>query len=173
MAGGMACGGGRCFLIGITRTFVRAGTFERVLAELSCARSRASGDRGGVADGNGALACSVSEPLLRLPTVCIMFGGVMAVDAATSTIYGVLQNNSATSPCGGIGLQHERSDGAARSADFMRWGVPATDTGWKLLGISYLRAVPKVVGEPIVCASQGLCPVSIAASARGVVGELD
>lgn len=165
MAAGMACGGGRCFLIGITHTFVRAGTFERVLVELTCtARRHANVDGNGNGDADGrnntsALACTISaEPLLRLPTVCLMFGGVMTLDAATSTIYGVLQNNSAASPCGG---------GGADGADFVRWGVPATtDTGWKLLGVSYLGAVPKVVGEPLVCASQGLCPISIAASAQ-------
>ena len=155
MAGGMACGGGRCFLIGITRTLVRAGTFERCLAELKCTTATATA------------SCAVSkEPLLRLPGVCIMFGGVMTIDAATSTIYSVLQNNSAASPCGGgVGSSGGVPTGAA---GLVRWGpsaapAPSPDTGWKVLGIDFSSQRPVVAGEPVVCASQALCPTSIAA----------
>ena len=164
MAGGMACGGGRCFLIGITRELVRAGTFERVLVELSCT-------------GAGAAAeCSVGPPLLRLPTVCIMLGGVMAIDVKTQTVYGVLQNNSATSPCGGESGSESGGGGGTRAAELVRWRPPqataagtavtaaAADAGFKLLGIDFSSKVPVVSGEPILCASINLCPVSITAT---------
>ena len=168
MAGGMACGGGRCFLIGITHTLVRAGTFERVLVELSC-------------PGTAAGECTVSTPLLRLPGVCIMLGGLMTIDPKTKTLYAVLQNNSATSPCGGgtgvvnagdlvrwAPMSHPTSDADVARAPTDTQGTPATatatDTGFKLLGIGFSSEVPVVVGEPVLCASVMLCPISITAA---------
>ena len=160
LAGGMACSAtGRCFLIGITREGVRAGTFERVLVELTC--------RGG--------RCTLSaEPLLRLPGVCIMLGGLMAVDTQAQTIYGVLQNNSATSPCGGgvaVGGNGRGGVGGVAADLVWRRGGPtddaaataaAADAGFKLLAVDFSSKVPVVVGEPVLCASVPLCPVSIA-----------
>ena len=136
--------------------------------------------------------CAVSAaPLLRMPGVCLIFGGVMTIDTATSTIYSVLQNNSATSPCGGgggigIGIGGGGGGvgvgGGGGGADGVegvkgtavalarRFRSPAAaaggvDTAWKVLGISFASKVPAVSGEPVVCASQALCPVSIAATA--------
>ena len=163
MAGGMACSTtGRCFLIGITREGVPAGaSFERVLVELTC--------RGG--------RCALStEPLLRLPGVCIMLGGLMAIDTEAQTIYGVLQNNSATSPCGGMAIGGNGRGGVGAAAADLVWrrGGPtddaaaaaaaaaAADAGFKLLAVDFSSKVPVVVGEPVLCASVPLCPVSIA-----------
>jgi hypothetical protein len=160
MAGGMACSTtGRCFLIGITREDIPAGaSFERVLVELTC--------RGG--------RCALgTEPLLRLPGVCIILGGLMAVDTQAQTIYGVLQNNSATSPCGGMAIGGNGRGGVGAAADLVwRRGGPTgdaavavaavADAGFKLLAIDFSSKVPVVVGEPVLCASLQLCPVSIA-----------
>jgi hypothetical protein len=163
MAGGMACSdNGRCFLIGITRKDVRPGaSFERVLAELSCDISELSGN----------LSCTISStPLLRLPNVCIMLGGLMAVETKTQIIYGVLQNSSTTSPCSGGGGM---IGGDAAAADLVVWhreGIPAAvqdvvaDTGFKLLSIDFSSKVPAVVSEPVLCTNIMLCPISITAA---------
>ena len=169
MAGGMSCvksssngdQNGRCLLIGITRDSVKQGTFERVLIELTCVNH--------VEDAS-SYDCALSAPLMRLPTVCIMIGGVMSIDG--NIINSVLQNNSATSPCYqqenkhafvATSAQKSTSNGGGNGGG--NGGVTSmskNDMGWKVMSIDY--AALQVVAEPIICSKQDLsdCPVSIA-----------
>ena len=169
MAGGMSClknvktgdKNGRCFLIGITHKSVKQGTFERVLVDLTCINN---------VEDVSSYECTLSAPLMRLPTVCIMFGGVFAIDG--NIINSVLQKNSATSPCY---QQQQRNQNAfvTTTANTMNNLVTAdigggagslskNDTGWKVISIDYDAL--QVVAEPIICSKQSFsdCPISIA-----------
>ena len=173
MAGGMACSvNGRCFLIGITHLNLRPGaSFERVLVELSCSDN--SGNSSSGTGGNARLSCTISStPLLRLPNVCIMLGGLMTIESKSQIIYSVLQNSSATSPCSGSSSSSDIRSAAAGTVgnNLVVWrprkgraAAVATDTGFKLLVIDFSTVVPAVVGEPVLCASVMLCPISISA----------